>query len=183
MILKAFLLADGNDEYQFELMKTQSQLPTALKQVHFMADKHAASAFLTNLGLDHTQLCALAEGKYWEAVGDGIWPPATNTKDSKVAPSGYYTASQLNALVQEFGLGKGNGVTSLHEKLQDVSHCCGETGNWSKDCPTKARNLAAGRLSGGGRGRRGSGGGCSHGKDDHRAHGHVIQFPPKMVEN
>ena len=85
MIIKAFLLADGNDEYWFELMKTQSQLTTASKQVRFMADKHAASAFLTNLGLGHTQLCALAEGKYREAVGDGIWPPATNMKDSKVA--------------------------------------------------------------------------------------------------
>ena len=99
MILKAFLLADGNDEYWFELMKTQSQLTATLMQVRFTADNHAASAFLTNLGLGHTQLCALAEGKYCEAVGDGIWPPATNTKDSKVTPSGYYTAAQLNALV------------------------------------------------------------------------------------
>ena len=106
-ILKAFLLTDGNDEYRFELMKTQSQLTDALKQVRFMADKHAASAFLTNLGLGHTQLCALAERKYREVVRDGIWPPATNTKDSKVAPSGYYTAAQLNAVVQEFGSGKG----------------------------------------------------------------------------
>ena len=77
-ILKAFLLADGNDEYWFELMKMQSQLTAALKQVHFMADKHAASAFLTNLGLGHTQLFALTKGKYREAVGDGIWPPATS---------------------------------------------------------------------------------------------------------
>ena len=79
MILKTFLLADGNDEYRFELMKMQSQLTTASKQVRFMADKHAASAFLTNLGLGHTQLCALCEGKYREAVGDGIWPPTQRT--------------------------------------------------------------------------------------------------------
>ena len=72
-ILKAFLLVDGIDEYRFELMKMQSQLTAALKQVRFMADKHAWSAFLTNLGLCHTQLCALAECKYHEAVGDGIW--------------------------------------------------------------------------------------------------------------
>ena len=45
-----------------------------------MTDKHAASAFLNNLGLGHTQLCALAESKYHEAVGHGIWPPATNMK-------------------------------------------------------------------------------------------------------
>ena len=82
-----------------------------------MADKHDASAFLTDLGLGHTQLSALAEGKYHEAVGDGIWPPATNTKDSKVAPSGYYTAAQLNAPVQEFGLGKWHGGTSPHDKI------------------------------------------------------------------
>ena len=117
MILNSFLLADGNDEYQFELMKMQSQLTATLKQVRFMADKHAASAFLTNLGLGHTQLCALAEGKYREAVGDGIWLPATNTKDSKVAPSWYYTAAQLNALVQEFSSGKVHGGTSPCDKL------------------------------------------------------------------
>ena len=137
-ILNAFLLAHGNDEYQFELMKMQSQLTTALKQVNFMADKHAASSFLTNLGLGHTQLCALAEGKYCEAIGDGIWLPATNTKDSKVSPSGYYTAAQLNALVQEFGSGKGNGGVSQHDKLLDVCHYCGETGHWTKDCPKKS---------------------------------------------
>ena len=171
-IVKAFLLADGNDEYWFELMKTQSQLTAALKQVCFMADKHAASAFLTNLGLGHTQLCALAEGKYHETVGDGIWPPATNMKDSKVAPSGYYTTAQLNALVQEFGLGKGHGGTSPHDKLQDVCHYCGETGDWAKDCPKKACDLAAGRLSGGGRGGHGSGGGCSRGMDDRHGRGH-----------
>ena len=166
MILKAFLLADGNDEYWFELMKTQSQLTNALKQVCFMADKHAASAYLTNLCLGHTRLCALAEGKYCKAVGDGIWPPAANTKDSKVAPSGYYTAAQLNALVQEFGSGKGHSGTSPHDKSQGVCHYCGETVNWAKDCPKKALDLAAGCLSGGGCGGRGSGGGHSHGKDD-----------------
>ena len=170
-ILKAFLLADGNDEYWFELMMMQSQLTDALKQARFMADKHAASAFLTNLGLGHTQLCALAEGKYREAVGDGIWLPVTNMMDSKVAPSGYYTAAQLNALVQEFGSGKGNSGTSQHDKSQDVCHYCGETGHWAKDCPKKARDLAAGRLSGGGRSGRGSGGGRSHGKDDRRGCG------------
>ena len=138
----------------------QSQLTAALKQVHFMADKHVASVFLTNLGLGHTQLCALAEGKYHEAVGDGIWPPATNMKDSKVAPSGYYTTVQLNALVQEFGSGKGHSGTSQHDKSQDVCHYCGETGHWAKDCPKKARDLAAGHLSGGGCSGRGSGGGA-----------------------
>ena len=71
-------------------------------------------------------------------------------KDSKVAPSGYYTTAQLNTLVQEFGLGKGHGGTSLHDKLQDVCHYCGETGHWAKDCPKKAHDLAAGHLSGGG---------------------------------
>ena len=137
-----------------------------------MADKHGASAFLTNLGLGDTQLCAFAEGKYCKAVGDGIWPPATNMKDSKVAPSGYYTAAQLNALVQEFGTGKGHGGTSRCDKSQDVCHYCGETGHWAKDYPKKACNLAAGRLSGGGWGGCGSGGGCSHGKDDCRSRGH-----------
>ena len=139
-----------------------------------MADKHAASAFLTNLGLGHTQVCALAEGKYCEAVGDGIWLPATNTKDSKVAPSGYYTPAQLNALVQEFGSGKGHGGTSLHDKSQDVCHYCGETGHWAKDCPKIACDLAAGCLSGGTQGGHGSGGGHSRGKDDccSRGHGH-----------
>ena len=159
-ILKVFLLVDGNDEYWFELMKMQFQLTAALKQVRFMADKHVASAFLTNLGLGHTQLCALAQGKYHEAVGEGIWPPATNTKDSKVAPSGYYTTAQLNALVQEFGLGKGHRGTSQHVKSQDVCHYCGETGHWAKDCPKKAHDLAAGCLSGGGCSGCGSGGGA-----------------------
>ena len=171
MILKVFLLVDGNNEYQFELMKMQSQLTAALKQVRFMADKHAASVFLTNLGLGHTQLCALAEGKYRKAVGDGIWPPATSTKDSKVDPSGYYTTAQLNALVQEFGLGKGHSGTSSRDKSQDVCHYCGETGHWAKNCPKKAHDLAAGCLSGGGRGGHGSGGGHSRGKDDCHGHG------------
>ena len=171
-ILKAFLVADGNDEYRFELMKMQSQLTAALKQVCFMADKHAARAFLTNLGLGHTpQLCPLAEGKYHEAVGDSIWPPASNMKDSKVDPSGYYTAAELNALVQEFGSGKGHSGTSQHDKSQDVCHYCGETGHWAKDCPKKACDLAAGCLSGGGRVGHGSVGGRSHGKDDHDGHG------------
>ena len=165
-ILKAFLLADGNDEYWFELMKMQSQLTAALKQVRFMADKHAASAFLTNLALGHTQLCALAEG-----IGDGIWLPATNMKDSKVVPSGHYTAAQLNALVKEFGLGKGHSGTSQHDKSQDVCHYCGETGHWAKDCPKKACDLAAGHVCGGGCSGRGSGGGHSRGKDDHHGHG------------
>ena len=150
----------------------QSQLTAALKQVHFMADKHAASAFLTNLGLRHTQLCALAEGKYCKAVGDGIWPPATNMKASKVAPSGYYTAAQLNALVQEFGSGKAHSGTFPHDKSQDVCHYCGETGHWAKDCPKKACDLAPGHLSGGGCGGHGSGGGCSCGKEDHHGDGH-----------
>ena len=144
MILKAFQLADGNDEYQFELMKTQSQLTAALKQVRFMADKHAPSAFLTNLGLGHTQLCALAEGKYHEVVGDGIWPPATNMKASKVTPSGYYTTPQLNALVQEFGSGKGHGGTSPCDKSQDVCHYCGETVHWAKDCPDRIPSTTPG---------------------------------------
>ena len=130
----------------------QSQLTAALKQVRLMADKHASSAFLTNLGLGHTQLCEFTEGKYHEAVGEGIWPPATNTKDSKVAPSGYYTAAQLNTLVQEFGSGKGHGGTSPHDKSQDACHYCGETGHWAKDCTKKACNLAAGHLSSGGHG-------------------------------
>ena len=127
--------------------------------------------FLPILVLVITQLCALDEGKYHEAVGDGIWPPATNTKDSKVAPSGYYTTAQLNALVQEFGSGKGHGGTSPRDKSQDVCHYCGETGHWAKDCPKKARDLPAGHLSGGGQGSRGSCGGHSRDKDDCCSHG------------
>ena len=55
------------------------------------------------------------------------------------------------ALVQEFGLGKGHGGTSQRDKSQDVCHYCGETGHWAKECPMKARDLAAGHVSGGGR--------------------------------
>ena len=122
------------------------------------------------LRLDKT-LCGWNSVKYHEAVGEGIWPPATSTKDSKVAPSGYCTAAQLNTLVQEFGSGKGHGGTSPHDKSQDVCQYCGETGHWAKDCPKKACNLAAGHLSSGGHGGRGSGGGNSRCKDDHRGHG------------
>ena len=169
-ILKAFLMADGNDEYKFELMKTQSLLTAALKEVRFMPDKLAASTYLSNLDLGHVQLCALAESKYREAIGDGIWPPATNNRDSKAAPAGYYTAAQLNALVQQFGSPDGLKL----DKSSDTCHYCGEPGHWARDCPKKARDLAqrgGGRGGRGGRGPVGRFSGRGRGRGHHQGRG------------
>ena len=64
--------------------------------------EHAAgTAHLHSKGLTYTNICDLAKTWYQESKGEGKWPPAAHTKDSKALPLSF-TQAEAHTLVQHF---------------------------------------------------------------------------------
>ena len=117
-IIQNLLLADGNNQYKFALLQQQEKLNEALQVVRFMT-KLEANEYLISRQLTFGDICRLAEDQYQQALGDKIWGPASNLKDSKTPP-GAFSHAQLNALIQQFQ-GK-----QQHDKSNNIRHHCGQ---------------------------------------------------------
>ena len=165
-IIQNLLLADGNDQYKFDLLQQQEKLNEALQAVRFMT-KLEANKYLISRQLTFEDICRLAEDRYRQALGDKTWGPASNLKDSKTPP-GAFSHAQLNALIQQFQ-GK-----QQRDKSNNICHHCGQEGHWANECPNRANDVGpianrgrdrnnARRPGRGGSGRRGHGrGGPGH---------------------